>query len=157
MFFKKLIIIDLKLSRHVIFNIYKYISQSLQTLHALYILIFFSNSISFWWISVVYLNFCATLLWLLMRHILKAIWKSRQYQYQHLIIHLSISIDTAKLSFSLTNFFWKNKTFTNDTAFVLNYLAIVSVCYNYSFLYDLFFIHPEASIGVLEKRLFELL
>ena len=28
--------------------------------------------------SVRYFNFCATLLWLLMRNILKAIWKSRQ-------------------------------------------------------------------------------
>ena len=40
---------------------------------------------------------------------------------------------------------------------VLNYLAPVSPCCNYPFLYDLFFIHPEASIGALGKRLFDFL
>ena len=44
-----------------------------------------------------------------------------------------------------------------NTTLVLNYLVPVSLCYNYSFFYDLFFIHPEASVGVLEKRLFEFL
>ena len=43
-----------------------------------------------------------------------------------------------------------------NAALVLIYLVPVLVCYNYSFLYP-FFIHPEAFIGVLEKRLFELL
>ena len=45
---------------------------------------------------------------------------------------------------------------TNITL-VLIYLAQASLCYNFSFLYDPFIIHPEASIGVLEKRLFEFL
>ena len=39
---------------------------------------------------------------------------------------------------------------TNATL-VLNYLAPVSLCYNFSFLYYILFIHPGASIGVLEK------
>ena len=42
-----------------------------------------------------------------------------------------------------------------NTFLVLNYLAPVSFRYNYLFLYYLFFIYLEASIGVLEKRLFQ--
>ena len=38
-----------------------------------------------------------------------------------------------------------------NTTYVLIYLAPLSLFYNYSFLYDLLFIHPEASIGVAEK------
>ena len=43
-----------------------------------------------------------------------------------------------------------------NTTLVLNYLGPVSLCYNYSFLCDILFIHPDASIGALEKSLFEL-
>ena len=63
---------------------------------------FFIDSILFRWISVISFKFCATLLWLLMQHILKAIWKS-----WHRL--LGISIDTAKFYFFLINFFWKIK------------------------------------------------
>ena len=38
-----------------------------------------------------------------------------------------------------------------NTTFVLIYLAPVSLLYNYSFLYDLLFNHPETNIGVAEK------
>ena len=39
----------------------------------------------------------------------------------------------------------------------LVYLVPVSLCYNYSFLYDLLFIHSLASTGFPETRLFEVL
>ena len=104
----------------------------------------------FWWIPFIIFNFCATLLWWFMRHIFRAIWKSRHW-------HFSINIDTAKFNFSFTTFFWKNKTFITINTLVLIYLTPVSLCNNYAFLYYLFFFHPETSIGVLEKRLFEFL
>ena len=44
-----------------------------------------------------------------------------------------------------------------NTTLVLIYLAPVSLCYNYSFLYDFLFIHPNASISFVENRLFEFL
>ena len=53
----------------------------------------FSNSILLRSIYVVSFNFCATLLWLFMQHILKAMWKSRHG-------HLGIRIDTAKIYFT---------------------------------------------------------
>ena len=83
--------------------------------------IFISDSIfNFRWKSVIYFIFCAPLLRLFLRYILKAIWKFRHW-------YLSISIDTAKL-------FWKDKTFMTNTTLVLIYLAPVSFCYSYSFL-----------------------
>ena len=44
-----------------------------------------------------------------------------------------------------------------NTTLVLNYLVAGSLCYNHPFFYNHFFIHPEASIGVLEKRLLKFL
>ena len=44
---------------------------------------------------------------------------------------------------------------TNITL-ALIYLEQVSLCYNYSFIYDFLIIHPETSTGVSEKCLFEL-
>ena len=38
---------------------------------------------------------------------------------------------------------------------VLSYLATVSFCYNYPFLYDFLFIHSEVSVSVLEKSMFK--
>ena len=38
-----------------------------------YLDVFLSNSILFWWISVIYFTFCATLVWLFRWQILKAI------------------------------------------------------------------------------------
>ena len=43
------------------------------------------------------------------------------------------------------------------TTLVVIYLAPMSLCYNNSFIYDLLFIHPEANMAVVEKRLFEFL
>ena len=40
---------------------------------------------------------------------------------------------------------------------LLNYSATVSFCCNYSFLYNFLLIYSKASIGALEKRLFEFL
>ena len=51
----------------------------------------------------------------------------------------------------------KIKIFLSNTALVLIYLAPISLCCNYSFFYNLFFIHPRVFIGVLEKRLIEFL
>ena len=45
---------------------------------------------------------------------------------------------------------------TNTTP-VLIYLTPVSLCPIYSFLYDLLLNHPQAFIGFVEKRLFEIL
>ena len=45
---------------------------------------------------------------------------------------------------------------TNATL-VLIYLAPVSLCNNYSFIYDLLFIYPEATTSLVEKRLLEFL
>ena len=45
---------------------------------------------------------------------------------------------------------------TNATL-ALIYLAPVSLCNNYSFIYDLLFIHPEATTSLVEKRLLEFL
>ena len=52
------------------------------------------------------------------------------------------------LIFPSQNLFEKITRMTNTT--------LASHYFNYSFLYDTFF-HPEASIGILEKRLFEFL
>ena len=122
-------------------------SQSIQTLYHLFCLdIFFITQFCFDenlpFILTFVPHYCDC-----MQHILKTISKSRH-------LHLSISIDTAKFYISLTKVFWKNKIFITNRTLVLNYLAL---CYNYSFLYGLFFIHPDASIGVIEKRLFEYL
>ena len=38
-----------------------------------------------------------------------------------------------------------------NTTLEFIYLALVSLCYNYSFIYDLLFIHSEAIITVIEK------
>ena len=46
---------------------------------------------------------------------------------------------------------------TNTTTPVLIFLAPISFCYNYSFLYDLLFTHPVAITGVVVKILFEFL
>ena len=49
------------------------------------------------------------------------------------------------------------KTFLSNATLVLIYLAPISLCCNYSFFYNLFFIHPRAFIGVLEKMVLEFL
>ena len=46
---------------------------------------------------------------------------------------------------------------TNATTPVLIFLAPISLCCNYSFLYDLLLIHPVAFIGVVVKISFEFL
>ena len=76
-----------------------------------------------------------------------------------LCIDILVSASTAKFYFSLTRIFFEKikHLYMTNTTLVLNYLAPVSLCHNYSFLCYLFFTHPEASIGVLEKRLFEFL
>ena len=86
---------------HVIFNIYTFVSTWKLCTNCLF-RCFLSNSILFWWISVTYFNFCATLLWLLMWHILKAIWKSMHW-------HLNISINNKVLFFRYKNFIEKMK------------------------------------------------
>ena len=78
---------------HLIFNIYSFLSTcKLCTICLLRC--FLSNSILIWWISVIYFNFCTTLLWFFMWHILKAILKSMHW-------HINIS-SKAKLYFYLT-------------------------------------------------------
>ena len=98
---------------------------------------FFFDSILFRWISLISFNFCAKLLWLFIRYILKVIWKSLHW-------HL----------FPLQIFFWKNRTSITNATLVLIYLAPVTLCYNYSF--HLPFIHPEMhhSWWCCRKKLF---
>ena len=134
--FSMLFISCLKLFRCVMTCNIKY------TFLSIYIFIF-DSIFNFRWKSVTFFIFCALLLRLFLRYSLKAIWKFRHW-------YLSISIDTAKM-------FWKDKTFMTNTALVLIYLAPVSLCYNHLFLYDLFFFHPQRSMGVLEKSFFEFL
>ena len=84
------------------------------------------------------LNFCATLLWLYMWHILKAISKSMHW-------HLNISINSKVFFFPYKNFIEKIKHLNMTiTTLMLNYLAPVLLISPYY----LFFIHPEASIFV---------
>ena len=45
----------------------------------------------------------------------------------------------------------------SNTTLVLIYLAPVSLFYNDTFIYDLLFIHPEATTGFVEKTFFEFL
>ena len=45
----------------------------------------------------------------------------------------------------------------SDITLELIYLAPVSLCYKYPFFYNIFLIHTEASICVLEKTLFKFL
>ena len=51
--------------------------------------------------------------------------------------------------------YFEKENMTNTTL-ALIYLEQVSLCYNYSFIYDFLIIHPETSTGVSEKGLFEL-
>ena len=72
----------------------------------------------------------------------------------------NLSIDMLVSASTLQNFIFPlqklfAKIFLTNITLVLNYLTSVSLWYDYSFLYDLFFIHPEASIGILEESLFE--
>ena len=62
---------------------------------------------------------------------------------------LLLHFKTARCSYSEFVFY--------NTTLVFIYLAAVSLCYNNSFLHALLFIHPEISIGIVEKRLFEFL
>ena len=82
---------------HVISNIYTFLSTCQLCTICLF-RCFLSNSMLFWWISIIYLNFCATLLWLFMWHILRP--------FVNLCIDILTSASTAKFYFSLT--------FTND-------------------------------------------
>ena len=124
------------------------ISQPRQTFHCFFTEMFFSDSNLFGKISVISFNFCAILLRLFVQYILKTIWKYWHWQF-------GISINTAKFYFSLTKTFRKIKHYQCNYCVI--YLAPVSLCYKFSFIYDLLFIHPEATIGALEKVLFEFL
>ena len=104
---------------------------------------FFSDAILFWLLSVVSFNFSATSLSWFMQHILKAIWKSRHW-------HLSVSIETAKFYFSLTNFFWKKKHLWTMQILCLIIWYQVSLCYN-PFLYSVFF-HAFRSIHWCSRK-----
>ena len=88
----------------------------------------------FCWISVISFNFCVTLLWLFIHHILKNFWKSWHW-------NLGISFYTVKFYFSL-NFFFEKLIF--DTSIILLQFLLSL---------DLPFIHPETSTDVLEKTL----
>ena len=124
---------------YVIFNIYTFLSP--YKLCTVFLFrCFFSKSICF----NEYQSFILTFV----PYYCDCLWK-----YMHW--HVNISFNTAKFNFSLTVLFLKNKIFMTNTFLVLNYLAPVSFRYNYLFLYYLFFIYLEASIGVLEKRLFQ--
>ena len=115
---------------------------------------FFSNSILFRWVSLIYFNFRGRLLWLFIWHILKAIWNSMHW-------HLSISVNSKILNCSYffivyKYFFWKNKTFIHDQSQSCAQLFGTSINLLQLIISLLsLFIHPEASIGVLGKRLFE--
>ena len=100
---------------------------------------FLSNSILFWWVSVIYFNFRATLFWLCLWHILKAFWNSMKR-------HLNISINSKVLFFPYKNVIEKIKHLhmTNRTL-VLNYLTPASLCYNNNFPMLSFF-NPSRSI-----------
>ena len=85
---------------HMIFNIYSLLSTCKLCIICLF-RCFLSRSILFWWISVIYSNFFATLLWIFMWHILKVIWK--------------LCIDILKvLFFTYKKLIEKNKAFLHD-------------------------------------------
>ena len=83
----------------MIFNIYTFVNSCKICTFFLFRCLL-SNSIFFWWISVIYFNFYATLSCFFMWNILKAIWKSMYW-------HLSISFNS-KVLFSLYKTFIEN-------------------------------------------------
>ena len=108
---------------------------------------YLSNSILFWWISVIYFNCCATLLWLFMWHILKTIWK-----YMHWNLNVSIN---SKVLFLPYKYFLEKIKYLHMTIYMNIYNSYaqlfgtsITLLQLMISLYYLFFIHPEASIGV---------
>ena len=93
MFVTVLFITYMKVFRLVIFNIHSFFS-TLKLYTICFFKCFLSNPILFWWISVIYFNFCATLLWFFMWQILRAIG--------NLCIDILTSASTAKFYFSHT-------------------------------------------------------
>ena len=112
----------LKVFRHVMACYIWYIYTFLSTCRLSTICLFrwfLSNSILFWWISVIYFNFCAGLLWFFMWHILKAIWKPIHW-------HLNFSINSKVL-------FFPNKNFIEKTVESLEHSPITSISKKNSF------------------------
>ena len=127
-------------------------------------LILFQHPILLQWISVISLNFCSVLSWLLKQDILKAIWKSWHQRYitSHFperYNHHSISIGLGIVHFSLTISFWKKYNIyiwcTSIFFLLFSYLASILLWYNYSFLYNFLPTHSNVSIGIIGKWMFE--
>ena len=118
---------------HVISNIYTFLSTCQLCTICLF-RCFLSNSMLLWWISIIYLNFCATLLWLFMWHILRP--------FVNLCIDILTSASTAVLLFSYI-YKWPIQLLCSSTWHQHHFAAVT----NFSILS--FFIHLEASIGVL--------
>ena len=77
---------------------------------------------------------------------IEATWKS---PHRYISISFDIGIDIAKkFGFAFRIYFLKIEYLCSFLCLVL---ASVRFCYKYLFLYDFLFIHPKASIGVLEK------
>ena len=107
----------------------------------------------FLWLNFVWMSICH--LFQLLCHIIVIVYAT------HFRGHSEISALASwyqhwhwKILFSSYIFFKKNKIWPTQ---LLSSFAPVSLCYNYSFLYDLLFIHPNASISFVENRLFECL
>ena len=84
--------------------IYVCMSQYLKICTICLFRLFWSNSVLLWWISFIYFNFCAALLWLFMWHILKVIWRSMHW-------HLSVIVKTKVLFFTYKNFIEETKVY----------------------------------------------
>ena len=121
-----------------------------------------------WWILVISSNFCCLIVIAFMSH-LKGhleILTSTLYHKSHLESHYEHSISNGiviakKKKFFLENVFRKKCNIyiqcTSIFFLFFSYSVSISLWYNYLFLCNFLFIHPGASIGVLDKRLFEFL
>ena len=129
------------------------ISLSLQTLQCLFISIYFYNSILFWWISVISLNFFCLIMIVLTRYIKDPLeilgsmfYHKSHYQQSHYQHSIGNDIGTAKtllfenylyiyiyIYIYIYTYFWK----IEHIFFLLfSYSTSISLWYNYSFLHN---------------------
>ena len=99
--------------------------------------IYFSNSIFFWWASVIFFEI----------YIIYILWTSyhkNHYPESHYQQNISNSIGIAKILFFSNNFFfWKKQNiyiwYTSKFFLLFSYLPSISPWYNYSFLQSFFY------------------
>ena len=126
---------------HVIFNIYTFLSTcklwTIRIFSCFCITQFcFDEYLAF------YFDFCVTLLWLFMRHIFKAIWKS-------ICIYILRSASAANFYFffPLKRFYWHNKTFIYDHYNSCAHLFDTSITF-LQLIISLYYLFSDPSRGI---------